>query len=81
MIQPLRINSDMRRASRIRKHAWPIHKPQRIGGGVAACGGIIMPMPVVGQPVFELEPLAGQAEVLGQCAGDRAHPAEGLVAR
>ena len=71
----------MRRASCVCEDAWPIDKPQRIGGGVAAGSGIVMPMAVVGQPMFELEPLARQAEVLRDRAGDAVDAAEGLVDR
>lgn len=36
-----------------------------------------MAMPVIGQPVLQLEPLAGEAPVIGRCASDRMHLAEG----
>ena len=72
---------NMRRTTSILKHTWPIDGPQRICGGVAACGQIIVPMPVIGQPVFKLEPLARQARILRHGAGDGADLAERLIGR
>jgi hypothetical protein len=40
-----------------------------------------MPMPVIRQPVFQLEPLAGEPEVLRQRAARGVDAAEGFVAR
>ena len=49
----------------IRIHARPIDEPERIGLRIPADGGIVVPVPVVVQAGFDLEPLAGEAGVEG----------------
>ena len=55
-----------------------IHEPQGIGLGVSSCDRIVIPVPVVVHPGFDLEVLAGEAEVVGCGAGDGLDFAPGL---
>ena len=66
-------------ALRIRIHTRSIHKPQRVGLGVAAEARIVVAVPVVVQATFELEPLAGEAGVQRLRAGRRMEGAPGGV--
>lgn len=78
---PIWIDIPIRIAPRIPIHTRPINEAERIGLGVAAQAWIAMAMPAVMQAGFELEPLAGEAEVHGERAGERLNGAPGLVFR
>ena len=60
---PFRIDQDERRSFRIPIHTGPIDEPERVGLGVAADAGIVVPVPVVVQAGLDLEPLAREARV------------------
>ena len=60
----------MRRTPRIRIQTRAVDEAERVGLGVAAEGGIVMPVPVVMQAGLQLEPLAGKTDVQRLRAGD-----------
>ena len=65
------IGEPNRRSDGIPIHARPIDEPERVGLGVAAEGRIVVPMPVVMQPGFELEPLPGEPRIEHSSPRDR----------
>ncbi len=65
----------LRLSTRIPIHTRPIHEPERVRLRVAPQGRIVLPVPVVVQAGFGLEPLAGEAGIQRCRAGDRVHPA------
>ena len=66
----VRIDKYLRRGFHIPINTRAVDEPQRIGLRKPADGGIIMPVPVVVQAGFELEPLAREARVEHGRAGD-----------
>ena len=60
---PPRINPPPRVLPRIPKDARPVDEPQRVGFDVPPRRRIVVPHPVLVQARFELEPLAGEAQV------------------
>ena len=65
------INRYLRGTTCIPLYTRPIDEPERIGLGVSPERRIVMPVPVVVQAGFDLEPLAGEAGVERLRAGDQ----------
>jgi hypothetical protein len=77
-LSPIPVNLALRYPLHIGIEGGSIHEPQRIGLGVAAQRWIVLPVPVVVQAGFGLEPLAGEAGVEGGGAVDHVGGAERL---
>ena len=71
--KPLPIHIHKRTVPRVCIDAWPVDKAEGIGLGVAACGGVVMAVPVVGEACLDLEDLAGEAQVEACVSGFRPH--------